>query len=122
MSAVRAFDFRTLLALVLGSGSGSGSGSESVISLDDVEDVLELSLSWFGLFIDRRSGPESELELVSLDDDDPEDDVSLLSDGSEKVAELDPEVLDESWDEVSRFSLELYAGLSGRGSHIRRSS
>ena len=59
------------------------------------EDVLELLASRFGVPMDTWSGAESDSEsgLVSLLED-PEDDVSSLSECSEKVVELESELSD----------------------------
>jgi len=76
------------------------SGSESLLLLEESDDdVPELSAFGPGSLVGSCSGSESESEseseLESLEDD-PEDDVSSPSNCSEKLVELDAEVLEDS--------------------------
>ena len=80
---------------IFGASVIGASDSESLLLDESEEDVSELSLSCPGSLLDCCSGSES--ELGSLEDD-PEDEVSSLSDGgsSENVDELESELSNES--------------------------
>ena len=60
-----------------------------------MEDVLELSGLRLEATVESSSGSESESELESLEND-PEDDVSSLSECAEEEPELDSEAVGDS--------------------------